>query len=99
MTNLVEKTELRAGEMVASDRDGADSISLEKEDHYESVRPIPGLSPEDSEWMRNMTEKEKKSIFHKVDMRLVPMLALLYLIAHLDRASMFEVMHEAALGH
>lgn len=37
--------------------------------------------------MQNMTEKEKSSIFHKVDMRLVPMLALLYLIAHLDRAS------------
>lgn len=88
MATLVEKTELRAGEMVATDNDRADSISLEKEDRYETVRPIPGLSQEDSEWMHSLSEKEKRSIFHKVDKRLVPMLALLYLIAHLDRASM-----------
>lgn len=87
MVTVVEKTELRAGEMVASDQDRADSISLEKEDAYEAIRPIPGLSAEDSQWLRELPEKEKRSTFHKVDKRLVPMLALLYLIAHLDRAS------------
>lgn len=87
MTTVVEKAELRAGEMVASDADRADSLSLEKEDRYETLRPIPGLSHDDSEWLRHLPEKEKRGIFHKVDKRLVPMLALLYLIAHLDRAS------------
>ena len=45
MSTLVEKTELRAGEMGALDRDqDRDSISLEKEDRLETVKPLPGLS-------------------------------------------------------
>lgn len=96
MATIVEKTELRAGEMVAADndRDQSDILSLEKPDQYETVRPIPGLSQEDSDWLRDFPEKEKSRTFHKVDKRLVPMLALLYLIAHLDRAStLLQVLH------
>ena len=88
MSTLVEKTELRAGEMGALDRDqDRDSISLEKEDRLETVKPLPGLSQEESDWMASLSPQEQRKIFHKVDKRLVPMLALLYLIAHLDRAS------------
>lgn len=46
-----------------------------------------GLSQEDANFLLDLTPKEQNKIFHKVDRRVVPMLALLYLIAHLDRAN------------
>jgi hypothetical protein len=58
-----------------------DSVSLEKE--ATTRRNKPGLSAEDAEWLDNVPVKEQTRIFRKVDKRLVPMLALLYLIAHL----------------
>lgn len=44
-----------------------------------------GLSEEDAEFMHNLSPAEQDKIFHKVDWRLCPMLAVLYLISHLDR--------------
>lgn len=44
-----------------------------------------GLSEEDAEFMHNIPAAEQNKIFHKVDWRLCPMLAVLYLISHLDR--------------
>ena len=35
----------------------------------------------------SVDKAEQKKIFHKVDWRLCPMLAILYLISHLDRAN------------
>lgn len=46
-----------------------------------------GLSHEDTDFLLSLTAKEQNKIYHKVDRRVVPMLALLYLIAHLDRAN------------
>lgn len=46
-----------------------------------------GLSSDEADFLLSLSEKEKSQIYHKVDRRLVPMLALLYLIAHLDRAN------------
>ncbi|KAH6951695.1 major facilitator superfamily domain-containing protein [Fusarium avenaceum] len=46
-----------------------------------------GLEPEDAEFYNNYTEEQRKKVFRKVDVRLVPMLALLYLICHIDRAN------------
>ncbi|KAF9894341.1 hypothetical protein FE257_007844 [Aspergillus nanangensis] len=46
-----------------------------------------GLSPEEADFLLSLSDKEKDKIYRKVDIRLVPMLALLYLIAHLDRAN------------
>ena len=46
-----------------------------------------GLSADDRVWLANIEPKEQNRIYHKVDKRVVPMLALLYLIAHLDRAN------------
>ena len=45
------------------------------------------LSDEERTWLANVDPKTQSKIYHKVDVRLVPMLAILYLIAHLDRAS------------
>lgn len=44
-----------------------------------------GLSHEDAQFMHDIPKSEQDKIFHKVDWRLCPMLAVLYLISHLDR--------------
>lgn len=44
-----------------------------------------GLSVEDAQFLSSISTNEQAKIFHKVDWRLCPMLAVLYLISHLDR--------------
>ncbi|KAH8887266.1 MFS general substrate transporter [Thozetella sp. PMI_491] len=66
-----------------------------KIDHVEAVSSVVeiesfqvlGLAPEDAEFYLNYPAEKRKKVVHKVDMRLVPMLSLLYLIAHIDRAN------------
>lgn len=77
----------KPGATTIEDRDHDDAISIEKEVQATAQAIKPGLSVEDSEWLDNVPIKEQRRIFHKVDKRLVPCLALLYLIAHLDRAN------------
>ncbi|KAL4790762.1 major facilitator superfamily domain-containing protein [Aspergillus venezuelensis] len=48
---------------------------------------VVGLSPEDADFYNNYPEEKRKRVFRKVDIRLVPMLALLYLCSHIDRAN------------
>ena len=48
---------------------------------------VVGLTPDDAEFFTNYPESKRKSVFRKVDSRLVPMLAVLYLISHIDRAN------------
>jgi hypothetical protein len=44
-----------------------------------------GLTQDDAEFLYGIDVAEQEKIFHKVDWRLCPMLAVLYLISHLDR--------------
>jgi hypothetical protein len=96
MTGLVEKAELRQEEVVASEKERDDSLSLDEEkrddDSVKRMALRSGLNEDDADWLAGMPTEEQRRIFHKVDIRLVPMLALLYLIAHLDRASGFSAM-------
>ncbi|QPC70605.1 hypothetical protein HYE68_001357 [Fusarium pseudograminearum] len=46
-----------------------------------------GLSQEDADFVNNFPEDRKKAVVRKVDMRLIPMLVLLYLIAYLDKTN------------
>lgn len=46
-----------------------------------------GLTSEEADFLLSLSEKEKSQIYWKVDIRLVPMLAMLYLVSHLDRAN------------
>ncbi|ESU10106.1 hypothetical protein FGSG_03161 [Fusarium graminearum PH-1] len=46
-----------------------------------------GLSQEDADFVNNFPEERKKAVVRKVDMRLIPMLVLLYLIAYLDKTN------------
>jgi hypothetical protein len=48
---------------------------------------VCGISDEDADFFRNFPEQDRKKVFRKVDIRLVPMLACLYLICHVDRAN------------
>ncbi|KAL6922937.1 hypothetical protein FSST1_000211 [Fusarium sambucinum] len=48
---------------------------------------VLGLTDEDAEFYDNFTPEQRKTVIKKVDRRLVPMLAVLYLISHLDRAN------------
>ncbi|KAL4934072.1 major facilitator superfamily domain-containing protein [Aspergillus undulatus] len=48
---------------------------------------VVGLSPEDADFYTNYPEEKRMKVFRKVDVRLVPMLALLYLCSHIDRAN------------
>lgn len=61
-----------------------DSVSLEKEAQTRIHQVKPGLTAEDVEWLNSIPEREQARIYHKVDRRLVPMLALLYLIGKLE---------------
>ncbi|KAF7594364.1 hypothetical protein BBP40_009345 [Aspergillus hancockii] len=48
---------------------------------------VLGLSAEDEEFYLNYPPERRRATRRKVDIRLVPMLATLYLISHLDRAN------------
>ncbi|ETN45996.1 uncharacterized protein HMPREF1541_00179 [Cyphellophora europaea CBS 101466] len=48
---------------------------------------VTGLSTEDAEFFQAFPEEKIRKVFRKVDVRLVPMLAALYLICHIDRAN------------
>ncbi|KAF7537490.1 hypothetical protein G7054_g3680 [Neopestalotiopsis clavispora] len=48
---------------------------------------VVGLTSEDASFYENFGVKERKTLVRKVDVRLVPMLSVLYLISQLDRAN------------
>jgi hypothetical protein len=54
-----------------------DSVSIDKEAQTTSHQIKPGMTAEDAEWLASIPPQEQARIFHKVDRRLVPMLALL----------------------
>jgi hypothetical protein len=54
-----------------------DSVSIDKEAQTTSHQIKPGMTAEDAGWLAIIPPQEQARIFHKVDRRLVPMLALL----------------------
>lgn len=71
-------TEKRDTAMI-EDKD-RDSVSLDKEAQTTLHQIKPGMTAEDVDFLNSMPAREQAAIYHKVDRRLVPMLALLYLI-------------------
>ncbi|KAH6693576.1 high-affinity nicotinic acid transporter [Plectosphaerella plurivora] len=47
-----------------------------------------GMSQEDADFLNNLPEATKKKAVRKVDVRLIPMLVLLYLFAYLDKTNL-----------
>ncbi|KAJ5259623.1 hypothetical protein N7478_012604 [Penicillium angulare] len=72
--------------------DDEKACSSENVENYAIITTIDdihvlGLSSEDADFYRNYTPQKRKQIIRKIDMRLIPMLAILYLISYLDRAN------------
>lgn len=62
---------------------------LEKVEYRETTNPLAqlGISAEDAEFYETFPADKHKKLLRKIDIRLVPVLALLYLAAHIDRAN------------
>lgn len=62
---------------------------LEKVEYRETTSPLAqlGISAEDAEFYETFPADKHKKLLRKIDIRLVPVLALLYLAAHIDRAN------------
>ncbi|ORY58135.1 major facilitator superfamily domain-containing protein [Pseudomassariella vexata] len=79
----------------STDKDGLDGVYHKPADHVESLTTVVeidnirvlGITPEDAEFYINYPEERRRRVVHKVDIRLIPMLAALYLMAHIDRAN------------
>ncbi|OJJ07726.1 hypothetical protein ASPVEDRAFT_877783 [Aspergillus versicolor CBS 583.65] len=60
-----------------------------RRDHVEEARSNqhPNVSAEDAAWLDSFPEERKKKVIWKVDIRLIPLLTLLYLFSFIDRAN------------
>lgn len=83
---IAEKVPKLTGKDVDHIEDGEKSAKYNK--YLEA-----GLSEEDASFLVSFSAKEERAIFRKVDWRVVPMLATLYLISHLDRANIGMLNH------
>ncbi|RMX87322.1 hypothetical protein D0869_02446 [Hortaea werneckii] len=60
---------------------------------------VLGLDPEDADFYNNFSHADRQRTKHKVDVRLVPMLAALYLVAHLDRSNIGNTKVSLCMGY
>lgn len=51
----------------------------------ESIVKTSFYTPEEEEFLATFDEAKQKKMYRKIDVRLLPMLALLYLFAYIDR--------------
>lgn len=64
------------------------SKDLEKVNVYEHNKYAGmGLTHEETDFYENFPDDQRKAMIRKVDLRLVPVLAVLYLFSHIDRAN------------
>ncbi|CAI7633735.1 unnamed protein product [Penicillium viridicatum] len=75
-----------------ADKDNEKLFGSEEVENYSNIITIDnnqvlGLTHEDAEFYNNFSVEKRKNVLRKVDIRLVPMLAILYLVSHLDRAN------------
>ncbi|KAI7369408.1 MFS general substrate transporter [Hortaea werneckii] len=64
---------------------------------YDNKHARIGLSNEDAEFFETFPKEKHNKLLRKVDFRLVPVLALLYLCAHIDRANIGNAKIEGML--
>lgn len=76
-----DKLDVVTAEFAQDDTEKATAVHV-----IDSFRVL-GLTDEDADFYNSFPEERRQSIVRKVDMRLVPILAILYLISHLDRAN------------
>jgi hypothetical protein len=81
MTVTDEKLDVVMAESTQDDTEKATAVHV-----IDNFRVL-GLTNDDADFYNAFSEERRRRIVRKVDMRLVPMLAILYLISHLDRAN------------
>jgi hypothetical protein len=85
--NLEEKGESKAAMAHVDERSNsppdAQSHQIIELDNFK----VLGLSPEDVDFYTGFSPSKRKALLRKIDIRLIPMLATLYLISHIDRAN------------
>lgn len=76
-------------DLIENVKDADVESSLEKAPHIRHIDGfrVVGLSFEDAEFYENYSLADRNKTKPRVDIRLIPMLAALYLIAHLDRSN------------
>lgn len=102
-TGVPPLQESRTSPTAAADADNASSIVHEAKldasashledcargSKYDQYR-ASGLSEDDAAFLASYTPTQESAIYRKIDFRVVPLLSLLYLISHLDRANIGE---------
>lgn len=78
---------------VSKDVEKIDQIEYYERNKYARI----GLSDDDADFYTNYPEDARKKLFRKIDLRIVPMLAVLYLFAHIDRANIGNAKIEGML--
>jgi hypothetical protein len=73
----------RADERSNSEPDVANQHQIIELDSFK----VLGLSSEDADFYTAFSPSRRKKLLRKIDVRLIPMLATLYLISHIDRAN------------
>lgn len=68
---------------IDKDVEKVDQIEIYNRNKYARI----GLTDEDADFYTSYPEDARKKLFKKIDFRLVPVLAVLYLFAHIDRAN------------
>ncbi|BEI84631.1 hypothetical protein CcaverHIS002_0500320 [Cutaneotrichosporon cavernicola] len=63
----------------------------------EEVMKTSHYTPEEEEFLATFDEAKQKKMYRKIDVRLLPMLALLYLFAYIDRANIGNAKIEGLL--
>ncbi|KAG5654892.1 hypothetical protein KAF25_005849 [Fusarium avenaceum] len=86
MADRMEKPDVVMVDDLDEKNPGSDNEKAPQARTIDNIRVL-GLTDEDAEFYNNFTPEQRKTVIKKVDRRLVPMLAILYLISHLDRAN------------
>ncbi|KAB5515106.1 major facilitator superfamily transporter [Coniochaeta sp. 2T2.1] len=62
-----------------------------------NIGHFQGLKREDAEFLANFSEASRKKVIRKIDLRLVPVLLVLYLLAYLDKTNIGNAVIEGIL--
>ena len=81
-SSSIEKNDITVVEDPSQKREDSDRVSVLDFGGDTSLPPPPNLSPE-----------EEKRLFRKIDLRLMPILSLMYLLSFLDRGALVLVLN------
>lgn len=69
-----------------------------KSNHVETAPEFAGLSDDDRAFLTNFSDDRRRKVIRKIDIRLVPLLGLVYLWSFIDRANIGTTLLLAPIG-